>query len=449
MHPIQKQFFSRGHEKADHFNQSVLFNISKAISKESLTHILSKLVETHDSLRLKYEDDHNTIYPKQFYGSVLPSLNEEEVIKLEDISEICNTYQSDLNIYDGDLVRFVVLKTPEEALDDRLLIVVHHLAMDGVSWRILIEDFRYLLDNYASNNKVSLLNKGTSYRQWVSKLKDFSSVLEKEEFQYWKKIVSNYQEFPTDFAYEKEITFEQVNSYQVSLSKTHTNELVYNVPNIYGTEINDILISGLALALKDFTNTSKLIIALEGHGREAIFEEVDTNSTIGWFTSVYPVCLNLEETDNLSFLISDIKDTLNAVPHKGLGYGVLRYLSSSEEIKEGVSLDYEDIIFNYLGDVSSSFSSDNMSISLANETTGKSTSDKNFFGHKISFVLIVKDGSLQLNCKYDSKRFKATTIIKLANNYISSLEAIIHHCKEISNQQDSVENDQNYDVSFL
>ena len=432
LHPIQKQFFSRGHEKADHFNQSVLFNISKAISKESLTHILSKLVETHDSLRLKYEDDHNTIYPKQFYGSVLPNLSEEEVIKLEDIPEICNTYQSDLSIYDGDLVRFVVLKTPEEELDDRLLIVVHHLAMDDVSWRILIEDFRYLLDNYVSNNKISLLNKGTSYRQWVSKLKDFSSVLEKEEYQYWKKIVSNYQEFPTDFAYEKEITFEQINSYQVSLSKTDTNELVYNVPNIYGTEINDILMSGLALALKDFTNTSKLIIALEGHGREAIFEDVDTNSTIGWFTSVYPVCLNLEDTDNLSFLISDIKDTLNAVPHKGLGYGVLRYLSSSEQIKEELSLDYEDIIFNYLGDVSSSFSSDNMSISLANETTGKSTSDKNFFGHKISFVLIVKDGSLQVNCKYDSKRFKATTIEKLVNRYISSLEEIVKITNEKS-----------------
>ena len=449
LHPIQKRFFEMDYHNVNHYNQSVLLTISKDISKERLESNITQLAEIHDSLRLRFERDDNNVYPQQKYGSLSPRVYEEEVSNLDGITNICNTYQSALSIEEGDIVRFVLLKTPEEELYDRLLIVIHHLAIDGVSWRILVEDLAFLLEEYASGKQLSLPKKGTSYRQWISKLKDYSSKVEREEYTYWKEVLSNYQELPTDFEYSQATTFGEINSYRVSLPYIATQELIYDVPKVYGTEINDVLISGLALSLKDFLKTSKVVITLEGHGREAILEETDISRTTGWFTSLYPVCLHLADADNLGFLIPDIKDTLNAIPNKGLGYSILRYLSDSEEVKEELSVNYEDIIFNYLGDLSNSLSDNRESIGIAKESTGKDTSDKNIFGHKLYFGLMIIDGSLQLNCKYDSNKFKRETIIQLTDGYISALEKIVTHCKDLLNQQDYIDVDQEYEISFL
>lgn len=449
LHPIQKHFFDTNHHDADHFNQAILLNLSKALSDDNIVSAITLLVETHDSLRLKFESRSNGDSPVQSYGSELPRLYKEHLKDLRDVENICNEYQSNLNISKGELVRFVLLKTSDDEFENKLLIVIHHIGIDAVSWRILIEDLAIILDNTLSGTDYNLPAKGTSYRQWVSKLNERLPTFENEEFYYWKDILSNYQELYTDFEFKDKTTFEKVRTLESSLSSDLTQQLVYEIPKTYGTELIDILISGLALSLKEMHDNKKAIITLEGHGRESLFKDVDINRTVGWFTSVYPVCLNLKEVDDLRFLMSDIKDNLNSIPNKGLGYNVLRYMSNDVEIRNELSINYQDIIFNYLGDLSNTLSQKSKSLNAASESTGSRTSMNNYFEHKLAFNLMIVEGKLLVVCDYDSNRFKESTIQKLMDDYIFSLDRIISHCLKVSSQQDNVDDEQVYEVSFL
>ncbi|MCP4146290.1 MAG: hypothetical protein GY757_00940, partial [bacterium] len=125
----------------------------------------------------------------------------------------------------------------------------------------------------------------------------------------------------------------------VNLDKTETANLYTKVNWAYGTEINDILLAALALALKEWNQMEKILLSLEGHGRETIIEDVDINRTVGWFTSQYPVLLELKQNagdeqnqkhDLIAETIKTVKETLRKIPHKGINYGILKYLTTKE-----------------------------------------------------------------------------------------------------------------------
>ncbi|UUF16684.1 non-ribosomal peptide synthetase [Flavobacterium panici] len=451
LHPIQKLFFKREYEAISHNNQSILLKVSKAITNESLVFGLSELVKHHDVLRMNFYKNEGSIYPSQKYESSIPQLQVEQVLSLKDIPEIGTKYQADLDIFKGDLARFVLFATSQEEEENRLFIAIHHLAVDGVSLRILTEDFINLVENHSSGNKFSLPAKGTSYRQWGEHLRVYASTTTLEnEYIYWKEVLSNYSPLPVDISYDKRISYEETEKIQVSLPSPLTHLLVHETNSMYGTEINDILISALSLTLSEWTGVPKVVIALEGHGREELFEDVDINRTTGWFTSVYPVCLDLSDVDDIGILIADTKDMLRNIPNKGIGYNVLQFESKSEKIKSDLSIFYEDLIFNYLGDFDNSFSKETKnSIGLALEPTGLNIAKQNVNPYKIAVDSIIVDGTLYLDWKYDTKRYKKETIQKLANAYIAALEDILSYSNDIFNQGGNQTKDEDFEIISL
>ncbi|WP_062061823.1 non-ribosomal peptide synthetase [Aquimarina longa] len=435
LHPIQRYFFEQNYAAYNHYNQSLLFTVSKSISANILDSSLSTLCSHHDALRLTYQYTDGISFPKQTYGAFTSPLIETEVHSLSELATISAQYQSDLDITTGDLIRFVLIRTPESETHNRLCIAIHHLAVDGVSWRILIEDLITLLSNPSNAPTVVLPTKGTSYRQWVSKLEEYTtSPSVQSEYKYWKKVVANYTSIPEDIPSTTVSTYGDTHTHVSVLSSTQTQSLVKDIHHAYGTEINDIILSALSVALKDWIPASKIVIGLEGHGREELFDGVDISRTVGWFTSLYPVCLSIPKEKETSYaaLLSSTKDMLRQIPNRGIGYGILRHLSDSENIREDLSVAYEDLIFNYLGDLDSSLSSENTLLGFAKESIAPSVGTSNTNPNKLVIDSMIVDGCLEIKWSYDANRYNSSTIKELSSNYIAALEAIVAHCQNIT-----------------
>ena len=251
------------------------------------------------------------------------------------IKEYSDKYQRSLNIEKGEIARFVLMQTPTKETHNRILIVIHHLAVDGVSWRILLDDLEQLLTGFTNNEneKPQLGLKSSSYRQWYDALKEYGqSKKVQSQIPYWEEIESSYEAIKVDKDYSGEVKAKDIVNHSIRVNKNQTQLLLQEVPRVYHTEINDMLLCALALTLCEFGKTEKVTIGLEGHGRENINEDIDTSRTVGWFTNLYPVLLKLNKDRDLSDSIKSVKEQLRNIPDKGLGYGVLRYINKEERL---------------------------------------------------------------------------------------------------------------------
>jgi non-ribosomal peptide synthase protein (TIGR01720 family) len=292
--------------------------------------------------------------------------------------------------------------------------------------------------------------KGTSYRQWNEQLSTYASCdFLKKEYGYWKDVLSNYVPLPVDFEHDQGVTYQETAKVDVSLPSNLTHKLVHETHDKYGTEINDILVSALSMSLTDWIDAPKVVIALEGHGREELFKGLDIGRTVGWFTSVYPICLNIDDIDDINALIADTKDMLRGVPNKGIGFNVLRFGTNSEEIKSGVSSFYEDLTFNYLGSFDNGrHIEQNSMVGMAPESTGLNVGMKNKNPHKLIVDCSIRGGSLHMEWKYDTTRYEKTTVQTLANAYLSALEKIIAH-NDLSLNVEEFYEEEDFSISLI
>ncbi|TBU87323.1 non-ribosomal peptide synthetase, partial [Stutzerimonas kirkiae] len=218
---------------------------------------------------------------------------------------------------------------------------------------------------------------------------------------------------------------------QTRLGQTHTRQLLQQAPSAYRTQANDLLLTALARVIARWTQQDDVLIQLEGHGREDLFEDIDLSRTLGWFTSVFPV--KLSPKAGLPASIKTIKEQLRAIPDKGIGFGALRYLGD-ETAKQALSdLPEPQITFNYLGQFDGSFGEgENTSAFLipAVESSGASQSAQAPLGNWLSINGQVYGGELRLDWSFSQEMYKEETIQRLAQEYAEELEALIAHCAD-------------------
>src|SRR5262249_19541462 len=139
------------------------------------------------------------------------------------------------------------------------------------------------------------------------------------------------------------------NTITVGLNAEDTRLLLHEAQLAYRTEVNDLLLTALAIVLCKWTGQSSVCVELEGHGREDLNEGVNLSRTVGWFTTRYPICLTLEE-GGIGSTIKSLKEQVRRIPHKGFGYGVLRYLHQEAVIRDSMRPKNPAwVTFNYLG----------------------------------------------------------------------------------------------------
>jgi non-ribosomal peptide synthase protein (TIGR01720 family) len=396
--PIQEWFFQQGFEEPWHWNQSLLLEVTKNLNIDHLRLAMKNVLEHHDALRMVFKQSISGVWEGEILGPemdiplsfvMLAGQNEEErVLALENqVEEI----QSSLNLENGPVFRVVYFDFGE-GKGGRLLIVVHHLVMDGVSWRILMEDILGAYTSAENGLPILLPLKTTSFKEWSARMNDYSRAPEVvQQLEFWSNSMNIHQPgIPVNNAngINSEASTEKVS---FSLTNEESRILLQEIPSIFGTEINDILLTALAYAIHKWAGSNHALIALEGHGREEIFPDIDINRTIGWFTAIYPASIEVKQGSSVVELLKSVKEQLRAIPQKGLGYGLLKYINQTvgkvlKEVKE------PQIIFNYLGQFDKIIS-DNPRFHLAKENSGSSRP----LNSKRQYLLEVTGGVLS-NC---------------------------------------------------
>jgi len=422
--PVQQWYLESHPLHVSHYNQSVLLEIDKGIDELQLKSAFRQLMEQHDALRFSFHQEGNNWI--QEYGAIsevitrvdLQAAPVEEVKAL--IRKYGEEYQQSLDIAKGKLVNALLIQTPAALSRNRLLIIIHHLAVDGVSWRILLEDLEKIF------NQLPLQEKSASCREWRGVLERYaaSKGLLSQEL-YWQKIQQQYVPLSSDKPCNVQVRMMDIARHAVMLDNDRTRQLLKEVPKVYHTEINDVLLAALAATLCRWTGRQQVIIGLEGHGREVLEPAIDISRTVGWFTSLYPVLLETPLQIKEGELLKSVKEQLRRLPNKGIGYGVLKYINRDPKLQQPCW----DIIFNYLGQL------DNMAghskwLSDAAEYAGANISPENPAGALLTINSMVQGGMLCINWSYSTLHFNAETIEQLARDYQQRLGDIISHCIE-------------------
>lgn len=422
--PITSWFFSQSFKNINHYNQSVLLKLNFDIAVEKLELILDKLVEDHDSLRINYHVNLGELY---YNNEHLKKRTKIEVHDLSGhpcskrnfyIAEIGEKIKSSLSIEDGLLFKACLFDAGQS--EKKLLLTAHHLVIDGVSWRIILEDFYSMLIQSSKGQTLDLPQKTHSYQKWALAIEEYSkSEAFLKEQTYWENINSLDFAFNADFN-SSENAVEDRCSIECSLTEEETGMLLTKANYPYNTQPKDLLIISLALAMADFSDRNNVVLEIEGHGREDIFDNVNITRTVGWLTSIYPASINVQGSE-LSKNIKAIKEQLANVPHKGLGYGILKYISKCirPDRQSGVR-------FNYLGDFNSF--SKNEIFELLIENTGGDLGYQNNMTCLMDINEMIINSKLNISITYDKKKFKEESMISFKNIYLNYIRQVLIHC---------------------
>ncbi|HVI44723.1 MAG TPA: condensation domain-containing protein, partial [Chitinophaga sp.] len=429
--PVQQWFFEAPGPQPSHFNQQVILNIERHTDTAALASAISQLVQYHDALRFVYTPGARGW--EQTYGAAAVELQITDLRHIASselaviIEAACDEAQRSLDITQGKLFHAILFLTPENVADHRLFFVCHHLVVDGVSWRILLEDLQLLLQNPHQPATIVLGTKTSSYRQWAVALDNYSQRRRLlDQLGYWEKIIAQQVPVRTETNEEGIITVADTLDHVVSLDRATTRRLLQEAPRAYQTEINDLLLCALALALSSWNgdDSGKVLIGLEGHGREDIQKDIDVSRTVGWFTSIFPVLLQVDRQEDTGFQLKSVKEQLRQVPDKGIGYGVLKYIGKAPSLQTAHPW---DIVFNYLGQTDNTTGADAAQDGRIGDT-GAAIHEAFPLREKLSVTCIVRGGSLVMTWTYSSKHFTHTGIAELAALYLSRLETLVNHC---------------------
>src|SRR5437588_198601 len=330
--PIQHWFFEQQLPDLHHWNQAVLLEVQHELDPGLLEQALQALLVHHDALRLRFQligsqwQQRNSRPGEQITLTTVDLTRVPEAEQGSAMEKAATELHASLNITEGPLIRVALLRLGA-AKTSRLLIVIRHLAVDIVSWQILLEDLDTAYQQLRSGQAVQLPAKTTSFKQWAQQLEEYAQSEQlQQEFDYWlSKAWTSIGRFPVDHPTGVN-TEDSACTVSVALSAQETQALLQQVPKRYHTQAHDALLTALVLAYSRWTGERSLLIDLEGHGREDIAEGVDLSRTVGWFTAIAPVILDLSDTGGPGESLKAVKEQLRAMPHGGIGYGLLRYL---------------------------------------------------------------------------------------------------------------------------
>jgi non-ribosomal peptide synthase protein (TIGR01720 family) len=434
--PIQRWFFEQEFAEPHHWNQAMLLEVPPTLDLALLQQVVQQLLMHHDALRLRFVRSASgwqqvNAFPDEALTCTRVDLS--RVPKAEQtpaIEAAATELQASLSLEFGPIVRLGWFDLGSNQ-PNRLLFVIHHLAVDGVSWRILLEDFQTGYQQLSREEAIKLQPKTTSFQNWAQCLSEYaqSPALE-QELDYWlDSSRSAVAPLPVDYWARKEAnTVVSACNVSVSLSVEETRALLRDVPQAYNTQINDALLTAVVQTFAQWTGTRCLLVNLEGHGREEILEAVDLSRTVGWFTTMFPVVLELQ-ADAPAEALKSVKEQLRRIPNRGIGYGLLRYLKGDAAITEKLrSLPQAEVSFNYLGQFDQVLSP-NSRFQIAKESSGPPHGHLGSRGHLLEVNAIVTGGQLQLDWTYSSNLHQRATIENLAQGFLKALRSLIAHCQ--------------------
>ncbi len=434
--PIQQWFFAPALPEPHHWNQSLLLELRQPLAATLIQQTLHHLLHHHDALRLQFtqtatgwQASHNSEALAapfcEFDWSELSTA--EQAIRLE---VIASEQQASLSLDQAPLMRVALLHLG--AGGQRLLWVGHHLIVDGVSWRILLEDFQTVYRQLSQEQAVQLPAKTTSWQQWANRLQAFAqSEALPPELPHWLSTTSTVPTVLQRAGDRRHNTGATTQTITVGLSPSETQTLLQDLPARHRTQIQDVLLTALLQAFQQCSGESSLCLDLEGHGREDLFSELDVSRTVGWFTTLFPVQLIAPEQAPLIEVLQSVKAQLQQIPHHGIGYGLLRYLNGGEATADLGDRNPAALRFNYLGQLERGLQSTTTALfNLASESPGVERSLRNPRPYLLDINSFVAAGQLQMQWSYSSAIHEAATIQALADTFLAALRSLLASTSE-------------------
>ncbi|KAB8320091.1 hybrid non-ribosomal peptide synthetase/type I polyketide synthase [Tolypothrix campylonemoides VB511288] len=435
--PIQHWFFEQNLPEPHHYNQSVFLEVSPDIQPDLLKQVVQQLLIHHDGLRLRF-------VPSEFGWQQINTLPDEIIpLTVIDLSAIAadkqlsalestaNELQASLNLSKGPMIQVALFNFGSNK-PSRLLILIHHLAVDGVSWRILLEDLATAYQQLSRGEVIQLPPKTTAFRDWAERLVEYGqSEALTTELDYWlEQSRLSIAPLPVDYSFDKQSnTVASTDQVSVALSVEQTQALLQEVPQAYNTQINDILLTALLQSFVQWTGKRSLLVDLEGHGREELFKNVDLSRTVGWFTTLFPILLELGEIDHPGEILKLVKEQLRRLPNRGIGYGILRYLSQNvTTVSKLKNLPQAELCFNYLGQLDRGLCEPPL-LGFAQEASGATNSPLARRGYLLEIDGFIISDRLQMNWTYSQNIHKRETIERLAQGFKTALVSLITHCQ--------------------
>ncbi|BBA33066.1 putative linear pentadecapeptide gramicidin synthetase LgrB [Methylocaldum marinum] len=433
--PIQHWFFDQAWAEPHHFNQAFLLSVAPDLAPDRLRRVLHTLLIQHDALRLRFRRDQDhwrqthaaPDTPLPFGVVDLAALSPAAQAAV--IEQVSAAQQARLDLAHGPLWRSVLF-TRGEGQPGRLLLVIHHLAVDGVSWRILLDDLQQAYARLGRGEPPALPPKTTAFKTWAEQLDAYAaSERLRPELDYWQRLRGPAAPLPRDADAPPEAnTVAAADHVAVTLDRASTRALLHDVPPVYRTRINDVLLTALAQTLARWSGVRTLWVNLEGHGREELFEGVDLARTVGWFTTLYPVRLDLT-ADAPGEALKAVKEQLRTIPQGGIGYGVLRYRHPDPAVRASLAaLPAPELSFNYLGQLDTLIGGD-LLLGPAPEALGPLHSPRGQRPHLLDINGFIADGRLQLDWAYCPAVHRRATVEALAQGFLDALQALIAHCQ--------------------
>ncbi|HWX40369.1 MAG TPA: amino acid adenylation domain-containing protein [Blastocatellia bacterium] len=436
--PIQKRFFEKHPVNPHHYNQALLLELKQSLNPRYLSQAILFLVQHHDALRMKFWIQGGEW--KQFNSKVADDCP-DRVFRAVDLSKLseedgraalghcADAMQRSFDLSTGPLFR-AALFTFEGRRRDRLLLIIHHLAVDGVSWRILLEDLPAAYDQLSRNRSITPGAKTTSYKRWAEELVRIAdSDHLRGEIDYWAAHSrTEIARLPVDGPGGDNSTA-SARAVRFWLNEQDTQSLLTSLPEKYRAQINDALVMALAESIRSWTGSARALVDLEGHGREEIIGSVDLSRTVGWFTSVFPVLLDLPAAGDAVESLKAIKEQLRAVPNRGAGYGILRYLgkqrSASPLLPES---DEAGVILNYLGQFDGALAGSAF-FDWAPESAGATQDSNSAREYLVEVTGLVSNKQLNVSITYSSNLHRPETIESLKDAMRAALVRLAERCR--------------------
>ena len=429
--PIQQLFFDTDIPERHHWNQSVLLKPATVLDPQLLEQALDALIQHHDALRLSFtQAEHG--WHSEYRPSTASVLWQARIDDATQLQSLGDEAQYSLNLQEGPLLRAVLVSLNDGS--QRLLLAIHHLVVDGVSWRILFDDLQSTYHQLHAGQAIALPEKTSAYKTWGEKLQAYSRHdVVQQELAYWEQQLDATSHDLPQANPKGSQRHSQATTVNVQLSKALTQQLLQVAPAAYRTQINDLLLTALTRAVSQWTTRDNVLIQLESHGREALFDDIDLTRTVGWFTSLYPVKLTAHS--DLGDAIKQVKEQLRAIPNKGIGFGVLRYLGDTQAQARLGALPMPRITFNYLGQFDASFDNTQGALfSPSGEAQGAEKNNEAPLDNWLTINSQVYNNQLSMGWIFSHDVFPVEVIQTLANSCLQALEQLIAYCCDTRHQ---------------
>ncbi|KZN68928.1 non-ribosomal peptide synthetase [Pseudoalteromonas luteoviolacea] len=430
--PAQQWFFEQAFSVPEHWNQAVMVSVDKTVKLAHIHQSVAGLTRLHDSLRLVIDDNLQSRALR-----FEPTIEPQRVADAVDISHVTN-WHSELQIqcelvqqslcFDGSpLLRVLHIETPTSEQSNRLMIVAHHLLIDGVSWRVLLEDLVQCLQASVNNQALPERSAQANLQQIATHFKHYA-----EQFgsnNTWLNCVkaANQQHF---FAQSAASSGKGIAQLQLSLSQAQTQSLLTHANRPYNTDIQTLLLAALHFAVMQQYQVQSQVVMMEGHGRELLRDACKGSETLGWMTAIYPLHVFVN-SNGLDDVICATKEALNSYQSKASEYGILRYMHPDKMCRDALQIDTRQLIFfNYLGQLDTVLSQHGL-LGDATESCGTLNSANNHSYYAMQLTAAVNGSSLTINMDYDTTKLNMSQAEAFKGTLMQALEAIVTHCEEM------------------